>query len=141
MYTGINRSADVILEAQKKEAESDEEKIEGLTQIKQIGEEIKKALENGNLHRFGEWMNIHWQTKQKLSSKMTNPQINAWYDLALQNGAIGGKIMGAGGGGFFMFYVDKDKEKFIQTMTNAGLQNIDFSFEFDGSTIVFNNQD
>ncbi|MBS3128357.1 galactokinase [Candidatus Woesearchaeota archaeon] len=140
LYTGLTRSADEVLASQRKEAETDEEKINGLTQIKEIGEEIKKALEAGNLRRFGEWMNIHWQTKQKLSKKMTNSKIDEWYNIALQNGAIGGKIMGAGGGGFFMFYVDKDKEKFIQEMSKAGLIPLDFHFEFDGSTIVFNNE-
>src|SRR3989338_8422690 len=84
LYTGLTRSADEVLASQRKEAETDEEKINGLTQIKEIGEEIKKALEAGNLRRFGEWMNIHWQTKQKLSKKMTNSKIDEWYNIALQ---------------------------------------------------------
>lgn len=137
-YTGILHSSDEILKDQKQEAEKDEHKIEMLTEIKQIGQEIRKALESGNTRRFGEWMNIHWQTKRKLGNKMTNSQIDKWYDLALQSGAIGGKIMGAGGGGFFMFYVDNNQDSFTKTMEKEGLKKVDFKFDHDGSKIIFN---
>jgi D-glycero-alpha-D-manno-heptose-7-phosphate kinase len=137
-YTGINRSANEILNQQKIEVESDDEKLNQMTQIKEIGYEIKKALEAGNLRRFGEWMNVHWENKKKVSKRMTNPQIDEWYNLAIENGAIGGKIMGAGGGGFFMFYVGNNKDNFIQMMENKGLKNVDWKFDFDGSTIVYN---
>jgi D-glycero-alpha-D-manno-heptose-7-phosphate kinase len=137
-YTGILHSSTDVLNNQKQEAERDENKIAMLTEIKQIGQEIKKALENGNVRRFGEWLNIHWQTKRNLGSKMTNPQIDSWYDLALQRGAIGGKIMGAGGGGFFMFYVDNNQDAFRKIMGESGLKEVNFRFDHDGSKIIFN---
>lgn len=140
LYTGIERSADKVLKAQKKEAESDKAKMEYLSEIRRIGDQVRKALENGNIRRFGEWLNIHWELKRKLSKDMSNSQINKWYDLAMQNGSIGGKIMGAGGGGFFMFYVDKNREEFIEAMTRAGLIHMEFCFEHDGSSIIFNNE-
>lgn len=137
-YTGINRDASEVLQEQKSKAESSRASAECLTQIKEIGYEIKKALENGDTRRFGEWLNVHWETKKSLSSKITNPQIDNWYKTAIENGAIGGKIMGAGGGGFFMFYCDKNQKEFRKAMTNSGLKELDFKFEFDGSKILFN---
>lgn len=137
-YTGISRDASEVLQEQKSKAESSQVSAEGLTQIKEIGYAIKKALENGDTRRFGEWLNVHWETKKKLSGKITNPQIDRWYKTAIENGAIGGKIMGAGGGGFFMFYCDKNQKEFRKAMTNSGLKELDFKFEFDGSKILFN---
>ena len=107
-------------------------------QTKMIGMEIKKALERGDTRKFGEWLNIHWETKKKFSDKMTNPLIDKWYNLALANGAIGGKIVGAGGGGFFMFYCENNQKKFRKSMIEAGLRELPFRFEFDGSKIIFN---
>lgn len=137
-YTGITRDATRILAKQKNEAENSEEKIRNMMEIKKIGDEIKKSLENGNCRRFGEWLNIHWQTKKKLSKVMSNSEIDRWYDYALENGAIGGKLMGAGGGGFFIFYCDKNKNDFVNRMEKKGLRRIPFRFDFDGSKIVFN---
>jgi len=87
-YTSIRRRATAVLDAQKKAAEKDQEKLEYLTKIKQIGNDIKKALEAGNTRRFGQWLNVHWETKHKLSDAMSNPQIDEWYELALKNGAM-----------------------------------------------------
>jgi len=137
-YTGITRDTTKILSKQQNEAESDEEKAKNMMEIKKIGEEIKKALESGNCRRFGEWLNIHWETKKKLASVMSNTEIDKWYDYALKNGAIGGKIMGAGGGGFFLFYCDKNKNNFADKMSKIGLSRVPFRFDFDGSKIVFN---
>jgi D-glycero-alpha-D-manno-heptose-7-phosphate kinase len=139
-YTNITRSASEVLSQQKKEAEADRTKMEYLTKIKEIGDEIKKALEKGNTRRFGEWMNIHWETKQTLSKAMTNDQINDWYAHALNNGAIGGKIMGAGGGGFFMFYCDTNHQRFRQAMADKGLVEMPFRFDFDGTKVIFNSR-
>ncbi len=137
-YTGISRDASEVLQDQKSRAESSQVSTEVLTQIKGIGYEIKKALENGDARRFGEWLNVHWETKKNLSNRITNPQIDKWYSTAIENGAIGGKIMGAGGGGFFMFYCDKNQKEFRKAMTSSGLKELDFKFEFDGSKILFN---
>jgi D-glycero-alpha-D-manno-heptose-7-phosphate kinase len=137
-YTGLRRDASDVLMDQKKNAETSNDKMENMNQIKKIGGEIKKALENGDTRRFGEWLNVHWETKKMFSNKMTNPEINKWYKLAIENGAIGGKIMGAGGGGFFMFYCDKNQKNFKKAMVNSGLKELEFQFDFDGSKILFN---
>ena len=138
-YTNIERDAsDVLKEHQKNATSSPDSNAEGMHQIKKIGYEIKKALENGDTRRFGEWLNVHWETKKTFSNKVTNPQIDKWYDLAVGNGAIGGKIMGAGGGGFFMFYCDKSHKEFRKSMANSGLKELEFNFDFDGSKILFN---
>ncbi|MFH2021092.1 MAG: galactokinase [archaeon] len=136
LYTGMVREAEDVLNTQKKEALSDQKKFDELTQIKQLGFDIKKALEAGNLRRFGQLMHVHWTIKQNLSSAMTNSQINEWYSLAIKNGAVGGKIIGAGGGGFLMFYVDSNKERFIEEMEKTGLKHIDMGFDYDGSRII-----
>ena len=138
-YTGIRRSASEVLHNQAATAQKDPSRgIEGMHQIKEIGEEIRKALESGNIRRFGEWMNIHWETKKKLSDKISDPQIDQWYELAIKNGAIGGKIMGAGGGGFFMFYCDTNQKQFVQAMSAAGLKLMPFRFDWDGTRVLFN---
>ena len=137
-YTGIRRDASSVLADQKKNTENSPDRIEYMNQTKKIGIEIKKTLEKGDTRRFGEWLNIHWEIKKKFSDKMTNKMINKWYDLAIQNGAVGGKIVGAGGGGFFMFYCDKNQKKFRNAMVNSGLKELEFQFDFDGSKVIFN---
>jgi len=138
-YTGFTRSANDVLGEQKKKAEkqSEPEIFNYYHEIKKIGEESLKCLENGNLRRFGEWMNIHWELKRKISDKMSNEDIDKWYQLALANGAIGGKIIGAGGGGFLLLYVEKNHEKLKKKMEEQGLVHTPFKFDFDGSRIVY----
>ena len=138
-YTGFTRSANDVLGEQKKKAEkqSETEIFNYYHEIKKIGEESLKCLENGNLRRFGEWMNIHWELKRKISDKMSNKDIDNWYQLALSNGAIGGKIIGAGGGGFLLLYVEKNHEKLKKKMEEQGLVHTPFKFDFDGSRIVY----
>jgi D-glycero-alpha-D-manno-heptose-7-phosphate kinase len=136
-YTGFSRMGNEVLGDQKKKAQTQEEIFAYYHEIKKIGEESLKCLEKGDLRRFGEWMNIHWELKRKISDKMSNPTINKWYDLALSNGAIGGKLIGAGGGGFLMLYVDKNHDKIINLMTKEGLTHTEFSFDYDGARIVY----
>jgi len=136
-YTGIIRSASEVINDQTRKVVSDQSKMECMKEIKQIGIEIKNALESGNLKRFGEWMNIHWETKKKMSEKMSNQQIDNWYNFALKNGALGGKIMGAGGGGFFIFYCENNVSAFKNAMISQGLKYIPFKFDFDGCKVVF----
>ena len=138
-YTGITRHAGEVIGDQKKQAESEEDKLAELHQIKKIGLEIKKVLEKGDTDRFGRWLNMHWETKKRTSSKISNPQIDKWYDHAMKNGALGGKIMGAGGGGFFMFYCPQNHKEFRKSMTQAGLVEMPFRFDFDGSKVIINN--
>ena len=135
-FTGYSRSASSILVDQKKKSEgNDKEMIQNLHFIKEIGERSKVILENGDLTEFGRIMNEHWQYKRNRSGSITNPQIDEWYKLALNNGAIGGKLIGAGGGGFLMFYAE-DKIKLRHTMIEAGLEEVRFGFDFEGTKVV-----
>jgi len=93
------------------------------------------AFERGNLEEFADIMNIHWERKKLRSNAMSNERINTWYDIAMKNGALGGKLIGAGGGGFLMFYAE-DNKKLRKAMAREGLQEIRFRFDFDGSKVV-----
>ncbi len=135
-FTGITRDATDVLKEQSKSVLGDNEKLNCMNQIKQIGLDIKESLENGDTKRFGKLMNLHWETKKKTSSSMSNQKIDRWYDIAIKNGALGGKIMGAGGGGFFVFYCNNNSSDFIHTMEKEGLQSVPFHFDMDGSKIL-----
>lgn len=136
-FTGYNRSASSILQEQhSKSKANDQAMIDNLHFVKQLGIESKEALEKGDLNRFAELMNIHWEHKKQRSNSMSNNKINDWYDLALKNGALGGKLIGAGGGGFLMFYA-ADSAKLRHAMTTiAGLEEVRFRFDFEGTKVV-----
>jgi D-glycero-alpha-D-manno-heptose-7-phosphate kinase len=135
-FTGYSRSAADILKTQDdKSSENDKEMTEWLDTTKRIGLDSKEALLKGDLVRFGELMNVHWEAKKWRSPSMSNETVDRWYSLALQNGAIGGKLVGAGGGGFLMFY-SHDKEKLRHCMGREGLEELRFRFDFDGTTVV-----
>lgn len=137
-YTHETRDATAILSRQNESTKSKSGNVaEYLQEIKDIGIEIRNEILKGNLRRFGELMNLHWQTKKRLARGITNPQIDAWYELARRNGAIGGKISGAGGGGFLMLYCEQDKRTLRDAMRKAGLRELNFRFEFEGSKVVF----
>ena len=85
--------------------------------------------------RFGELMHEHWEHKKRRSGGISNPQIDKWYSLAMSNGAIGGKLVGAGGGGFLMFYA-ADRNRLRQAMAEAGLEEVRFRFDFEGTKVV-----
>ena len=136
-YTGGVRDATAILQQQDDATKKhDSGVISSLTAIKDIGMEIASVIEAGNLRRFGELMDIHWQTKKRLSKGVSNPSIDAWYELAKRNGAIGGKITGAGGGGFLMLYCEEGKSRVREALRRAGLRELSFRFEFEGSKVV-----
>lgn len=138
-HTGIERSASEILSEQNEKSKRDEAGvIETLHQIKKIGLETKKAFERGDLDRFGELLDVHWQTKKHLSKNVSSGFIDDCYDTALRNGALGGKIMGAGGGGFFMFYSSEDPAKLINVLKEKGLKPMRFRFDFEGAKILVN---
>lgn len=135
-FTGYSRSASSILKEQNdKSKENNREMIENLHFVKELGRQSQVALENGDLRSFGELMNVHWEHKKKRSGSMSNGKINEWYDLAIQNGAVGGKLIGAGGGGFLMFYAE-DKMRLRHTMMEQGLQEVRFRFDFEGTKVV-----
>ncbi len=138
-YTGFRRSSIGILAHQKEKAEKrDEEDIFNYYhEIKKIGEESLKALEKGDLSRFGRLLHVHWELKRGISAKMSNPEINKWYSLAMENGALGGKLIGAGGGGFLMVYVERNHDRVKAALEKEGLSYMQFKFDFDGSRIVY----
>ena len=137
-YTHDMRDATTILSKQDSAAQrNDPTVVSSLQDIKEIGMEICSTIVAGNLRRFGELMDVHWQLKKRLSEGITNPQIDTWYELAKRNGAIGGKISGAGGGGFLMFYCEDGKQRLREAMRQAGLRELNFRFDFEGSKVVF----
>jgi D-glycero-alpha-D-manno-heptose-7-phosphate kinase len=137
-YTNEMRDATAILKKQDEATRAkDRSVVNSLCEIKEIGLEIRDAISKGNLRRFGELLDVHWQSKKRLSEGISNPQIDAWYELAKQNGAIGGKISGAGGGGFLMLYCEENKTRLRRAMREAGLRELKFRFDFEGSKVVF----
>ena len=135
-FTGYSHSASKILvEQDQKSKENNQEMINNLHHVKQMGYDIKDALENGKLETFAEIMNVHWQYKKKRSGGMSNPQIDEWYEYALKNGALGGKLIGAGGGGFLMFYC-RNKQQLRHAMKKAGLMEVRFRFDPQGTRVV-----
>jgi D-glycero-alpha-D-manno-heptose-7-phosphate kinase len=138
-YTGFNRSANEILSEQKKKSEnkSDSDIFEFYDKIKKIGEDSLTCLESGDLKSFGRLMNTHWELKRGITNKMSNDSIDRWYRMALKHGALGGKIIGAGGGGFLLLFADHNHDKIKTLMAEEGLIYTPFKFDFDGSRIVY----
>jgi D-glycero-alpha-D-manno-heptose-7-phosphate kinase len=135
-FTGYSRSASAVLQEQdSKSKQNDKEMIANLHFVKELGRESKEALEAGKLERFAELMNVHWEHKKQRSANMSNNHIDQWYQLARQNGALGGKLIGAGGGGFLIFYAD-DKVRLRRAMREAGLQEVRFRFDFEGTKLI-----
>ncbi len=135
-FTGYSRSAGSILRDQDSRTKSvDASMIDNLHYVKELGQRSKEVLEAGDLARFGHLMHEHWQHKKRRSGGMSNPEIDKWYELAMANGAIGGKLIGAGGGGFLMFYTE-EKARLRHAMLGAGLREVRFRFDFEGTKIV-----
>ena len=135
-FTGFSRSAGAILQDQNtRTRESDQEMLNNLHYVKELGFRSQTALEQGKTDEFGEILHEHWEHKKKRSSGMSNPQINEWYDLARAQGALGGKLVGAGGGGFLLFYT-RERRKLRQAMAKAGLEEVRFRFDFEGTKIL-----
>lgn len=135
-FTGYSRSASTILREQdEKSKKSDPGMIENLHFVKDLGKKSQEALEADDLHEFARLMDVHWQRKKERSQGMSNRDINEWYDCAMANGALGGKLIGAGGGGFLMFYAD-DKSRLRHAMREKGLTEVRFRFDFEGTKIL-----
>ena len=135
-FTGYSRAASAILKEQDdKSKQADAAMTENLHFIKELGLRSQKALETGDLEEFARLMDLHWQRKKERSLAMTNEDIDAWYQCAMANGALGGKVIGAGGGGFLMFYAD-DKVKLRHALREKGLMEVRFRFDFEGTRIL-----
>lgn len=135
-FTGFSRSASNILKDQhSRTIASDDDMLQNLHFVKELGYRSKQALENSDCVQFGELMHEHWEHKKRRSGGMSNPQIDEWYALAMKNGAVGGKLVGAGGGGFLMFYAH-DRKLLRKAMSAAGLEEVRFRFDFEGTSVV-----
>jgi D-glycero-alpha-D-manno-heptose-7-phosphate kinase len=135
-FTGYTRSAsDILRDQELKTRRNDPDMVANLHYVRQLGEESRAAFETGDLRRFAEIMHIHWEHKKNRSAGMSNPQIDGYYELARKNGALGGKLIGAGGGGFLMFYTE-DKTRLRRVMCGAGLREVRFRFDFQGTTVM-----
>ena len=143
-FTGYSRSANDLLKEQNdltviapqsNSASPSNEMIENLHFTKELGLKIGQTLEAGDLQEFGNQMNIHWHSKKKRSKNMSSGKIDEWYDLALKNGAIGGKLIGAGGGGFLMFLAN-DKLRLRKALREAGMVDVPFRFDNLGAQVV-----
>jgi D-glycero-alpha-D-manno-heptose-7-phosphate kinase len=135
-FTGYSRSASKILKEQDdKSKQADKAMIENLHFVKDLGKQSQRALEGDNLHEFARLMDVHWQRKKERSQGMSNADINVWYDCAMANGGLGGKLIGAGGGGFLMFYAN-DKARLRHAMREKGLTEVRFRFDFEGTKIL-----
>ena len=138
-FTGYSRSASAILKDQNdRSKQNDREMLANLHFTKELGYQSLAALESGNLDEFARLMDVHWQRKKSRSLGMSNDQINNWYDHAMANGALGGKLIGAGGGGFLMFYAG-DKTRLRLALRKQGLQEVRFRFDFEGTKVVAQN--
>jgi len=135
-FTGYARSASKVLKEQDdKSKQADKAMLENLHFVKELGQQSQAALESDDLPEFARLMDVHWQRKKERSQSMSNQDIDAWYNCAMANGALGGKIIGAGGGGFLMFYA-KDKARLRHTMREKGLKEVRFHFDFEGTKIL-----
>ena len=135
-FTGYSRSASTILREQdQKTCVSESEVLQNLHYTKELGIRSKQALEDGDLTEFGRIMNVHWEWKKRRSAAVSNSKIDEWYSYAISNGAVGGKVIGAGGGGFLMFYAS-DKRRLRHAMREKGLKEVRFRFDFEGTRTI-----
>jgi D-glycero-alpha-D-manno-heptose-7-phosphate kinase len=132
--TGVTRDANEVLKEQGKNIK---QSFDTMHEIKKIGIDIKNDLCHGRLDSFGLNLDRHWRVKKTMTSKMSSEMINNYYRIALENGALGGKIMGAGGGGLFLFYTN-NRSSLMKAMLSEGLRYMDFRFEFEGAKIIVN---
>lgn len=142
-YSGVQRQAETVLADQheamlKSDHVSHKQVSESLNYIKELGYKSLKALEEARLSDFGRLMDEHWQYKKKMSQKISNPLIDQAYEEAKKNGALGGKLLGAGGGGFLFLYTEERHKDIDQAMQKFGMRRLDFRFDFEGSKALIN---
>ena len=134
--TGFYRAASSVLKEQDdKTKQHDPSMVQNLHHVKELGRRSLEAIESGNLTDLGRLMHEHWQHKKQRSKQMSNPEIDGWYELALRNGAIGGKLIGAGGGGFLLFYTE-EKGRLRHALRGAGLMEVKLGFDYEGTKIL-----
>ena len=138
-HTGVSRDANLVLNDQNTKLKNKQKSpSEGMKRIQEIGYQAQEYLLSGSLEAFGESLNEHWKVKKSISNKMSSPEIDDLYDLAIRSGALGGKVMGAGGGGYFMFYVPAEKHlSFRKEMQKNGLFEMNWEFDLNGANTIF----
>jgi len=139
-YSGVERSASAVLKEQAKTiVDNKDAAVQRMHRIKELGYETKRILLSGEIDLYGEMLHEHWTNKRKLAANMSDSAIDEHYEAARKAGAIGGKLMGAGGGGFFMFYARaSERRKVNETLVARGLRRMRFHFDFDGARIMAN---
>ena len=136
-HTAINTRSDKVLTEQRKKTKDN---LNTLNKMVELSEELKDELKNGNIDKFGEILHKGWVYKQKLATNITNPIINSYYEKARKAGAVGGKILGSGGGGFLLFYCEeKNQDNVRKALSN--LKELPFKFEPEGSKIIYVNDE
>jgi len=138
-YLGNTRSASNILREQKENTINDEKRVENLHKMVNLSRELKRELIKGNIDAMGDILHKGWTYKKELASKISNKNIDDYYDAALRNGALGGKLLGAGGGGFLLFYAPVINHEKIRNALIT-LEELKFNFSFEGSKILYNNK-
>jgi len=132
-FTGFSRNAaDILKDQDTRTRAMDADMLANLHDVKELGLRSKEILTSGRLHEFGALLHEHWEYKRRRSKGMSNPQIDEWYEYGMKNGALGGKLVGAGGGGFLMFYAE-DRARLRHAFAKIGLEEVRFSFDFDGT--------
>ena len=139
-FTGICRSSrDILQEQQQSTQHRDATVVDSLHRTKELGHCVKEALEQGDLERFGLLLDEHWQNKKRRSSKISDPRVDRWYEIAKENGALGGKVIGAGGGGFLMLYCPVGAKRSVRAaLGNEGLREMPFNFDSEGAKVLVN---
>lgn len=139
-FTGLTRTANTILQAQRQDTNrGDQTVVDSLHFTKELGYRVKEALQKGDIEKFGHILHEHWENKKRRSGSISNPHIDRWYSLAREAGALGGKVIGAGGGGFLMLYCPIRKRAAVrQVLAAEGLQEMLYNFDFEGAKVLVN---
>jgi D-glycero-alpha-D-manno-heptose-7-phosphate kinase len=139
-FTGISRNANNILQDQRRDTQKDDPTVvESLHRTMEMGYRVKEYLINGDLEKFGHLLHEHWENKKRRSGAISNPEIDGWYELAREAGALGGKVIGAGGGGFLMLYCPMRKKGAVRkALTAVGLKEMSYNFDFQGAKVLVN---
>jgi D-glycero-alpha-D-manno-heptose-7-phosphate kinase len=135
-FTGYSRDADLLLGEQRRRTEQGEDAmVASLRRVEEIGFQTREALEGGDLAGVGSLFHEHWLSKRERSKGISNSAIDRWYDVGMRKGALGGKLTGAGGGGFLLFLAE-DPTALRRAMQAEGLPEVRFGFDYDGSSLV-----
>lgn len=139
-FTGISRTADEILRQQHEDTSTgDVPVLESLDTTKEIGLRVKETLEHGELDEFGRLLHEHWENKKRRSRRISDGRVDHWYEVARDAGALGGKLVGAGGGGFLMLYCPNGAKQAVrEALSPEGLRELSYGFDFEGAKVLVN---